>query len=304
MRIVPSTPWRACAPLATLLLFLSPSLLTAQTWSQVGERSQGMGGAFVAVADDSSGVYWNPAGLATGSTFDAQVDVATPKGGVDAPSPSRRVFIGASMPMLGFAYYRVRSAVFAAADRENGGTGEVRVSSLDTQNTAVSLVQTVAKTLVMGSSLRLVNGAGSTAFDLDLGGMASIGDVRVGVTARNLRRRLDAQRQARMGAAFVPRSLPTGVFGPFSAAFDVDLTRTATEFGDRREAAVGSEQWWAKGVVGTRFGLHWNTIRGGEKAFAGGLTVKLPHSLFAEGHVTKGQLDRESNWGAGLRVTF
>jgi hypothetical protein len=103
MRIVPSTPWRACAPLATLLLFLSPSLLTAQTWSQVGERSQGMGGAFVAVADDSSAVYWNPAGLATGSTFDAQVDVATPKSSADAPSPSRRVFVGASMPMLGFA---------------------------------------------------------------------------------------------------------------------------------------------------------------------------------------------------------
>src|SRR6185295_15830190 len=244
MRIVPSTPWRACALLATLLLLVSPSLLTAQTWSQVGERSQGMAGAFVAVADDSSAVYWNPAGLATGSTFDAQVDVGTLKNSADAPSPARRTFIGASMPMLGFAYYRVRSAVFAAADRENGGTGEVRVSALETQNTAVSLVQTVAKTLVMGSSLHLVNGAGSTAFDLDLGAMASMGDVRVGVTGRNLRRRLDIQRQAMMGVAFVPRSLPSGVLGPFSAAFDVDLTRTATVFGDRREAAVGSEQWW------------------------------------------------------------
>ena len=300
---MPSTPWRPCAPLATLLL-LFPSLLAAQTWGQVGERSQGMAGAFVAVADDSSAVYWNPGGLATGSTFDAQIDVATPKNRLNAQSPARRVFVGASMPMLGFAYYRVRSAVFAAGDRQNGGTGEVRVSALETQNTAVSLVQTVAKTLVMGSTLRLVNGAGSTAFDLDLGAMASMGDVRVGVTGRNLRRGLDMQREARLGAAFVPRSLPTGVLGPFSAAFDVDLTRTATIFGDRREAAVGSEQWWAKGMVGTRFGLHWNTIRGGEKAFAGGLTVKLPHSLFAEGHVTKGEVARDSDWGAGLRVTF
>src|SRR4030095_4907481 len=140
MRIVPSTPWRACALLATLLLLLSPSLLTAQTWSQVGERSQGMAGAFVAVADDSSAVYWNPAGLASGSTFDAQVDVGTPKSRADAPSPSRRVFIGASMPMLGFAYYRVRSAVLSAGDRENGGTGEVRVSGLETQTLALSLI--------------------------------------------------------------------------------------------------------------------------------------------------------------------
>ena len=156
----------------------------------------------------------------------------------------------------------------------------------------------------MGSTLRLVDGAGKTAFDLDLGTMASMGDVRVGVTARNLRKGVDTQRQVRLGAAFVPRSLPTGVLGPFSAAFDVDLTRTATIFGDERQVAIGSEQWWAKGAVGTRLGLHWNTISGGQKAVAGGFTVKLPHSLFAEGHVTKSQLDRDSDWGAGLRVTF
>jgi hypothetical protein len=158
--------------------------------------------------------------------------------------------------------------------------------------------------LVIGSTLRLVNGGGKTAFDLDVGSMASLGDVRVGVTARNLRRGLDTQREARLGAAFVPRSLPKGVLGPFSVAFDVDLTRTTTIFGGQRQAAVGSEQWWAKGAVGTRFGLHWNTINAGQKAVAGGFTVKLPHSLFAEGHVTKGELDRDSDWGVGLRVTF
>jgi hypothetical protein len=98
--------------------------------------------------------------------------------------------------------------------------------------------------------------------------------------------------------------LPQGVFGPFSASFDVDLTRISTVFGDRREAAIGSEQWWFAGVVGTRAGFHWNTLSVGERAVSGGATVKLPHSFFAEGHVTKGQQDRDSNWGAGLRVTF
>ena len=30
----------------------------------VGARAVGMGGAFVAVADDASSLYWNPAGIA------------------------------------------------------------------------------------------------------------------------------------------------------------------------------------------------------------------------------------------------
>ena len=34
-----------------------------------GSRAAGMGGAFVAVADDASAVYWNPAGFAAGSFF-------------------------------------------------------------------------------------------------------------------------------------------------------------------------------------------------------------------------------------------
>ena len=41
----------------------------AQSTESVGTRAQGMGGAFVGVADDASAVYWNPAGLAGGAYF-------------------------------------------------------------------------------------------------------------------------------------------------------------------------------------------------------------------------------------------
>jgi hypothetical protein len=151
----------------------------------------------------------------------------------------------------------------------------------------------------------LVNGAGQTAFDLDVATMASMGDVRVGLTARNLRQAVDTQRQARLGAAFVPRSLPAGVMGPFSVAIDLDLTRTPIEAdGGRREAAVGSEQWWAKGALGTRLGLSWNTFGSANPSISGGLTVRMPRSLFAEGHVTKWREGGETDWGLGARVTF
>jgi hypothetical protein len=52
------------------------SLVTAQTIESVGERAQGMGGAFVAVADDGSATWWNPAALAAGPFVDVGLGVS------------------------------------------------------------------------------------------------------------------------------------------------------------------------------------------------------------------------------------
>ena len=84
--------------IALFLLFVVtiPVSVAAQTFGGVGTRAEGMGGAFVAVADDATAVYWNPAGIATGATFDFQVAFA----------PDSSVFVGASLPVLGLSYYR------------------------------------------------------------------------------------------------------------------------------------------------------------------------------------------------------
>ena len=63
-------------PLALLLLCAScvcagsASHAAAQGFETVGTRAQGMGGAFVAVADDATATYWNPAGMASIPIFD------------------------------------------------------------------------------------------------------------------------------------------------------------------------------------------------------------------------------------------
>jgi hypothetical protein len=65
------TQW-LCVPVVALTLFVSLSPLRAQNLTSgadflkidSGARSQGMGGAFTAVADDVNALTWNPAGIA------------------------------------------------------------------------------------------------------------------------------------------------------------------------------------------------------------------------------------------------
>ena len=60
-------PW--CAAVALLVLGATPAAGQGRPEAGIevlGVRAQGMAGAFVAVADDATAVYWNPAGLGTG----------------------------------------------------------------------------------------------------------------------------------------------------------------------------------------------------------------------------------------------
>ena len=305
--------------LFTLFLPLTlPVSVAAQSFGGVGARAEGMGGAFVAVADDASAVYWNPAGIATGATFDLQVSKGRDSG----------VFVGAALPVLGVSYYKTREVaglitVSGSPDRQNGGSGEVHVRTLSTTNFGVTVVQTVAPGLVLGTTARIVRGgvdsagastssASRTTVDLDAGVMVSAWDVRFGLTARNLREpkfQTDAgmvrvNRQFRVGAALAPRALPTGAHGPFTLAVDADLTTTPDLTGDRRTAAAGGEYWLAKGLIGVRAGVRWSTLGDSGRAVSGGLTVRLPRSLHVEGQLTKEHESDENEWIIGARVTF
>lgn len=296
--------------LAFFTLFLIPAISSAQTFGGIGTRAEGMGGAFVAVADDATAVYWNPAGIATGATFDLQIS-----GGVAAPGSS--VFVGAALPVLGLSFYRTHT-VQGSPDRQNEGSGKVQIRTLTTSNASVTVVQSIVSTLVIGSTVRMVRGgvdsfAARTTVDFDAGAIWTAGSgIRLGIAGRNLREPefehelgpVVMERQVRGGVAFAPRSLPTGVHGPFSLAFDADLTRTHGPEGDLRMAAMGAEYWLAEGRLGARAGMRWRTLGGTKRAFSGGVTVKLPRSLFVEGQLTKPNDDDETEWIVGVRLTF
>jgi hypothetical protein len=303
---------RIIALVALFLLLACPPPARAQSFGGIGTRAEGMAGAFVAVADDASAVYWNPAGIATGAIFDVQVSAGR----------GSTTFIGAALPVLGASYYRTREVtglptVSGSPDRKNGGSGEVQVRPLTTTNFGVTVVQTVVPGLVIGTTARVVRAGfdefdSRTTVDLDAGAMVSAWDVRFGLTARNLREpefeteggKARMRRQFRVGAALAPRSLPTGVHGPFSLAIDADLTTTPDARGDRRTVAAGGEYWLKRGLVGARTGVRWSTLGDSRRAFSGGLTVRLPGSVHVEGQVTKHNESDANEWTVGARVTF
>jgi len=109
-----------------------------------------MGGAFVAVVDDASAVFWNPAGLATGSYFSLVLDQNSVGTDDEAPLPrSRSGWLTAiGTPPLGISYYRTRTTRITPLSP--GIPESVRASSLVTHQTGVTLVQSLVRLYAEG----------------------------------------------------------------------------------------------------------------------------------------------------------
>ena len=339
--------------LSSSLLGLLPAVLAAQTFPSVGTRAQGMGGAFVGVADDATAIYWNPAGLAAGSYFSLALDhrfgEAThddPRGGV-----TKGTLIGVSMPALGLGYYRLETRtvvpplLLLAVDevpssRNLSAVAPVRVDSLITHHTGLTLVQSLYQGVAVGATLKAVHGkAGSafidaatveqaldtdiddvygdskTTFDFDLGVMASGGGLKIGLTLRNVLEpefevpgsgeELALDRQARAGLSYAFHS-------NWLAAADFDLLRSRDAFGERRDMAFGVEGRIIPSAY-VRSGISFNTVdtpgspalqdeRGVAYSVGGSYAVKA--AIFIDGHFTAGQERTGNQWSLGARFVY
>jgi long-chain fatty acid transport protein len=216
-------PWLR-AILAAGLLSLWPTVAGAQSYEEVGTRAQGMAGAFVAVADDATASWWNPAGLATGALF----NVIFEKGRIHEPQdpdgldPARRVGttgFAAAFPSLGLSYYRFRSTEIgptaattegATADRQDLEGVAPRVRTRSVSQVGATFGQSFGQYFVVGSTLKVVRAGGSSApvdgttdpldvgddldpethtrADLDLGVMVRFAALRIGASMRNVTR--------------------------------------------------------------------------------------------------------------------
>jgi hypothetical protein len=301
------------------------------------------------VADDATASWWNPAGMAGGAYFNALLESNTHRAPPDDrtaagdPQSAWRTdtrSVAVAFPALGLSYYRLRfsemqpqtSTGTASGSRQEGGAAEVRLRSMVLNQLGASVGQSLGSHLVVGSTVKLVNGgavtqvqpagtgslnaatgldpSGETRLGLDVGAMGVLGPIRVGVMVRNVTRpefgngadAFTLNRQARVGAALTTGS--RGVVGQATLAVDGDLTTTPTVLGDERRIAVGGELWTSSRVIGVRGGVSVNTIGSRRTALSAGASVALKKGLYADGELSGGTDEGRRGWGAGLRVTF
>jgi F plasmid transfer operon protein TraF len=196
---------------------------SAQIVESVGNRALGMGGAFVAVAADSTATWWNPAGLATGPYSDISLGrsiVDLEKTETSSARRDRLSWFAATLPVVGVSYYRLRITDIQgfgptgqpSVNRQDTRTG-VSMRSLAASQFGLTVVQSLLPGVHAGATLKYVRGTVRVAtddgsrsdsdlldagedleggdanneFDLDAGVMVVAGPVRLGAVMRNIR---------------------------------------------------------------------------------------------------------------------
>jgi hypothetical protein len=313
----------------------------AQIYEVVGIRAQGMGGAFVAVADDATATWWNPAGLATGAYFSSIFErgqvtdpgVRTPDG--VAWRGDTRAF-AVVFPALGLSYYRVRISEVTAPGTSTEGEGPGRqdmgiagpgLRSLAASQFGVSVGQSIGNHLVIASTLKLVRAglavspvvssgdqldaaadlsvSRETKPDLDVGAMVALGTTRLGLTIRNVREPEFGDGANRFALRRQARAgIAFTTQGFLTVGLDADLSKTATALGDARHVAAGIEAWLLRRRVGLRGGVSANTVGETSSSTSAGVSIGVRSGVFVDGALTVGSDRSREGWSAGVRLSY
>ena len=326
--------------IALLLGSASPAI--AQTFESVGTRAAGMGGAFVAVADDASAVYWNPGGLALGNMFTLVVDNGvTSAHGKNLSQGSRDgsgFLLALGMPAMGLSYYRlevnsVKPSSLPTAeplDDRQSPVRQAQLASLTTQNLGATLVQSLAPGIAVGTTLRFVHGlaaaavvpdadrdallkvaselqtTGTDKFDADVGVIAGSGHVKMGFTMRNL-----LAPSFNVRGISVPLTLErqarvgvavTPVDG-WAVAADFDITSNPSPEGDVRSIAVGTEGRLERKVM-VRSGFRFSTTGSARPSVAAGGSYSVAGPFLIDAQATWGSDAATRGWGISGRLVY
>jgi hypothetical protein len=275
-------------------------------------------------------VFWNPAGLASGRPAGMTVGWVDFRTGdqlappVPGPAHSTSKFVSLGTWPVGVSYGHFQEE--ALVIQPDGTQAAV---SVKTAQYGFTMVQTLLEGLVVGSTVKYVRGAassmpivGATAeqaldrasqldtpsrgdVDFDLGLMADLLKVRVGLAVRNLRQPafVDAagfatvlHRESRMGVAVLPTS-------GLTLAMDLDLETVDLRDGPRRILALGGENRFGHRLE-LRSGVRWSIEGARRRVFAFGGSVSIRRNFWVDSHYTQGALDGDRGYGFAMRAGF
>ncbi len=248
--------------------------------------------------------------------------------------------ISVGSPALGLSYYRLRisemqpisSIAGPGGVRQDQGIAEVYLRSLVLHQFGATVGQSLGEHLIVGSTLKLVRGElgagtrpvsgasldqasdlesrGETHVGVDVGAMAIAGELRVGLTIRNLTEPqfgsgvdvMVLKRHARGGLAWL--SGAHGPFGTVTVSADADLTAPTTALGDERRVAAGVEVSTQDRRIAARSGIGASTLGSRRPSFSAGLSAAIRRGSYIDVAATGGTDQVRRGWGLALRVTF
>ena len=232
-------------------------------------RSIGMGGAFVATADDPLGAVWNPAGLTQSMQNAVHFETAryfesTSINGLGFVVPARR------LPTLGVTMLSMSSGGFERTNELNQSLGDFKNSDMAF---LLSGAKAVTPRLSLGANLKIVTQKvedfNATGFGGDIGGLFSVTPrLKVGLSMLNLG-----------GPSLTPRDVketyPMEVRGGFSFAYLSGRGLLSVE-ADHRDGPgttfhAGTEMWFQE-TFGIRAGYS-------DTEPAGGISYRLSPAM-------------------------
>ena len=302
-------------PLVIVLAIASP--VSAQTFETTGARALGMGGAFVAVADDASAVWWNPAGLATGPFFSLAIEHSRfeqrrPFGFGEAPVERSSFFIGVASLPLGLSYVKTGERFMVS-----GPADEPIARELRTHQIGATVLQSLSDAIVVGATLKYVHGIvasapvgaplegkGGHAFDADLSVMATSGPVKAGLTVRNIfSPEFEAEDGSTQELPLLARAGVSYLATPaLTFAADVDLKAAQSGADRRRMVAFGGEYRLSRASV--RAGARFDTIGSINALATVGGSYAVRNGIWVDVWAATGKRDADRGWGLAGRFTY
>jgi hypothetical protein len=223
---------------------------------------------------------------------------------------------------LGLSYGQFEVTALTA-----GAVGGVQAKTLRTSYYGATILQSLVEGLILGGTFKYVRGDVATAIsddetvgaaldgtndlrgarsgvvDLDVGLLADMQRLRIGITWRNLRSpefgddatgRVRLPRQTRLGVALVPSD-------GLTLAMDIDLDTVGLRGDLRRMFALGGE-----GRIGQRLavrtGLRWSLEGARHLVGSAGLSIGLRRGFWLDGHYAQSHLDEDREFGVALRA--